>query len=146
MADDLAGEVWVAVARRMASFVGDEGGFRCWVFTIARCQLVEHRRRAARRRTDPFPPERFDLAPGAGAPGDPADVVVEGLSAQDAVDMLVTHLSPDQADVVLLRVVAGLDVAEVARIMGRSPGSVRVLQHRALRRLAAPFSLRVVTE
>jgi RNA polymerase sigma-70 factor (ECF subfamily) len=36
----------------------------------------------------------------------------------------------------MLRVVAGLDVAEVAAIMGKRPGAVRVLSHRALRRLA----------
>jgi RNA polymerase sigma-70 factor, ECF subfamily len=39
--------------------------------------------------------------------------------------------------VVLLRVVAGLEVAEVAAITGKRPGHVRVLAHRALRRLAA---------
>jgi RNA polymerase sigma-70 factor (ECF subfamily) len=41
---------------------------------------------------------------------------------------------------VLLRVVGGFDVPDVARIMNRTPGSVRVLCHRALRRLATTFS------
>ena len=45
-------------------------------------------------------------------------------------------LPPDQAEIILLRVVAGLPVEEVAAITGRRPGTVRVLQHRALRRLA----------
>jgi RNA polymerase sigma-70 factor (ECF subfamily) len=40
---------------------------------------------------------------------------------------------------VLLRVVAGFDVAEVAAIVGRTPTSVRVLCHRGLRRLRARF-------
>jgi RNA polymerase sigma-70 factor, ECF subfamily len=48
----------------------------------------------------------------------------------------VSRLPGEQADVVLLRVVAGLDAAEVGRIIGKSPGAVRVIQHRALRRLA----------
>ena len=42
----------------------------------------------------------------------------------------------DQAEVILLRVVGGLDVGEVAAIVGKRPGTVRVLQHRGLRRLA----------
>jgi RNA polymerase sigma-70 factor (ECF subfamily) len=45
-------------------------------------------------------------------------------------------LPRDQAEVVLLRVVAGLDVAQVATITGKRPGTVRVVAHRALRRLA----------
>ena len=49
---------------------------------------------------------------------------------------LVAELPPDQAEVVALRVLAGLEVAEVARIVGKRPGTVRVLAHRGLRRLA----------
>jgi len=134
VADDLAGEVWVAVARGLRGFSGDEAGFRGWLFTIARRRLIEHRRRAARRRTDPAPPEHFHrtLAPRS----DPAGLVVERMASQAAVDALVAGLPPDQTEAVLLRVVAGLEVAEVARLMGRSRGSVRVLCHRALRRMA----------
>jgi RNA polymerase sigma-70 factor (ECF subfamily) len=145
VADDLAGEVWIAVSRGLPSFVGDEHAFRRWLFTIARRRVIEHRRRAARRRTDPHGPERFDLPAELRDGGDPAALVVEGLCAQDAVDLLVADLSPDQAEVLLLRVVAGLDVADVASIMKRSPGAVRVLQHRALRRLALRFSTGALT-
>jgi RNA polymerase sigma-70 factor (ECF subfamily) len=49
---------------------------------------------------------------------------------------LVAELPPDQAEVVALRVLGGLEVAEVARIVGKRPGAVRVLAHRGLRRLA----------
>src|SRR5439155_366621 len=54
-ADDLVGEVWLAVAQGLALFDGDEAGLRAWVFTIARRRLVDHRRRAAFRRTDAPP-------------------------------------------------------------------------------------------
>jgi RNA polymerase sigma-70 factor (ECF subfamily) len=50
--------------------------------------------------------------------------------------VLVAELPPDQAEVVALRVVGGLEVAEVAKIVGKRPGTVRVLAHRGLRRLA----------
>lgn len=46
---------------------------------------------------------------------------------------------------VLLRVVAGLSVDQVAAIVGKSPGAVRVIQHRALRRLAAALASEAVT-
>ena len=140
MADDLAAEVWLAVARGLDGFQGDEAGFRGWIFTIARHRLVEHRRRQARRRTDPLPADRLDRPVEHGLGGDPAWLVMERLGAQQAIEAVVADLAPDQAEAVLLRVLGGFDVAEVARIMGRSPGNVRVLCHRALKRLAVAAS------
>lgn len=146
MADDLAADVWLAVARGLDRFHGDEAGFRSWIFTIARHRVIEHRRRQARRRTDPVPAERLDEAVSRGWGGDPAWLVLERLGVQETVDALVAGLTPEQAEAVLLRVVGGFDVAEVARIMGRSPGNVRVLCHRALRRLAARMGEEALVE
>jgi len=146
MADDLASEVWLAVARGLSRFNGDEAGFRGWVFTIARHRVIEHRRRNARRRTDLMSHDRLDGPIERGLGGDPAWLVVEQLGVQETVEMLVTGLAPDQAEAVLLRVLGGFDVGEVARIMGRSPGSVRVLCHRALKRLAARMSQEALAE
>jgi RNA polymerase sigma-70 factor, ECF subfamily len=141
--DDLAADTWLAVARRLGTFEGDERGFRAWLFTIARNRLADHRRAAVRRRTDATPDERFEELGGSV---DPADAVLAEVGAQAAVDQIVDLLSGDQADVVLLRVVAGFDAAEVARLTGRTPGAVRVLQHRALRRLSTTYRPTVVTE
>jgi RNA polymerase sigma-70 factor, ECF subfamily len=144
-ADDLAGEVWMAVARRLPSFVGDERAFRCWLFTIARNRLADHRRRAIRRRTSPWPADDMATAVDqVDSMADPGERVVARVSAQHAIEQLVADLPPAQVEVVLLRVCAGLTVPEVAGITGRSEGAVRVLQHRALRRLAsAPISIGV---
>ena len=56
-------------------------------------------------------------------------------SASDALSV-IGRLPPDQAEVVLLRVVGGLSAEEVGRIVGKNAGAVRVLQHRGLKRLA----------
>ena len=146
MADDLAGEVWVSVARGLRRFEGDEPGFRGWLFTIGKYRVIEHRRKAARRKTDPIADERLDGQAEGGLSRDPATLVIDQLGAQEAIDRLATDLSPDQAEAVRLRVLGGLDVTEVARIMGRSPGSVRVLCHRALRRLADRYGEEVMAE
>ena len=69
------------------------------------------------------------------APDDPVAAVLEAHSTRAALALLA-ELPPDQAEVVVLRVVGGLEVAEVARIVGKRPGAVRVLAHRGLRRLA----------
>ncbi len=131
-ADDLAGETWLAVAERIHDFTGDERAFRAWVFSVARRRLADHLRRGARRRTQPVDPYDLNEVPGGE---DPADMVLDALSAQQAIDYLVANLSPGQAEVLVLRVVARLGVEDVAQIVGKRPGTVRVLEHRALRRL-----------
>jgi RNA polymerase sigma-70 factor (ECF subfamily) len=133
VAEDLAAEVWLAAAPKLPAFSGGEAEFRAWLFTIARRRLIDHGRRVARQRTrSAGAASQMDRAVGP----DPGDLVTDSLSAQAAVDRLIAGLPSAQAEVVLLRVVAGFDVTEVAAIMGRSPGWVRVSQHRALRRLA----------
>jgi RNA polymerase sigma-70 factor, ECF subfamily len=146
MAEDLAAEVWLAVARGLSRFAGDEAGFRGWIFTIARHRLIEHRRKVARHRTELMPHDRLDGPVERGLGGDPAWLVIEQLGVQETIEMLVAGLAPDQAEAVLLRVLGGFDVTEVARIMGKSPGSVRVLCHRALKRLAARMSQEALAE
>ncbi len=132
VADDLAAEVWVAVASGLDSFEGDEGGFRAWTFTIARRRVLDHRRKGVRRRTSPVEPDGLEDRPDPAA----ADAISDGNEAQEAVDMIVSVLPPDQAEVVLLRVLGDLDAETVAAMMGRTAGWVRVTQHRALKRLA----------
>jgi RNA polymerase sigma-70 factor (ECF subfamily) len=133
-ADDLEGDVWEAIARGLGDFVGSERDFSAWAFTIARRRVIDQRRRAARRRTDVTDPEtlREFLAPDA-----PDLDAIERLSAQDAIGVITGALSEEQADVVLLRVLGGLDAATVAGILGRTENWVWVTQHRALRTLAA---------
>jgi RNA polymerase sigma-70 factor (ECF subfamily) len=142
-ADDLASEVWLGVGRNLARFEGDEAAFRGWVFTIARRRVVDVRRRRSRRQTDPVTTDEFAAIPG---PDDPEAATLEALDADDVRRRLVELLPADQADVVLLRVVGGLDVGQVAEVLGKRPGTVRVLQHRALRRLAKAMASRGVTK
>jgi RNA polymerase sigma-70 factor (ECF subfamily) len=143
-AEDLASETWLGFAQGLHSFDGGEGALRAWMFTIARHRLANHRRSEGRRRTSPVPGDAFtDIA----VDEDPADLVAARMSAQTAIAHLSSVLSPDQAEVIVLRVVGGLSVDEVATVLGKRSGTVRVLQHRALRRLSsqvnALFSLEV---
>jgi len=132
VAEDLAADAWVSVVGGLGRFRGDERAFRAWVFTVARHRAIDWRRQAARRPTRPVPAE---LLAELSAPDDPVAHVLEARSTRAAL-ALVAELPPDQAEVVALRVLAGLEVAEVARIVGKRPGTVRVLAHRGLRRLA----------
>jgi RNA polymerase sigma-70 factor (ECF subfamily) len=136
--DDLAGEVWMAVAKRIGQFEGDWDDFRKWLFAIARNRVADHHRSNARRRTI-VESNAFD---GRWTPNDRGcdEAALDHLSGERAAKIIASVLSPDQAEVVLLRVLGDLDADQVAAIMNRSPGWVRVTQHRALRHLAAHFS------
>jgi RNA polymerase sigma-70 factor, ECF subfamily len=140
-ADDIAADTWVHVVRGLPKFRGDEAGWRAWLFTTARRRMVDQARRRSRR------PERpIGEVPASDLPtaADAADIALEHLSTRAAIALLA-GLPPLQAEVILLRVVAGLDTETVARLVGRSPGAVRVAAHRGLRRLAATLTETGVT-
>src|SRR5436190_13693113 len=101
-AEDLASEVWLDVARSLTRFTGGETDFRRWLFTIARRRLLDHRRRAARRRTHPVPADHLYDLPD---PGEVETEVIDLVEAQEAIVRLVDVLSPEQAEAVILRVV-----------------------------------------
>jgi RNA polymerase sigma-70 factor, ECF subfamily len=140
-AEDLASEVWLDVARGLVRFRGDEDGFRAWVFTIARRRLLDLRRRAAVRWRTAVPDE---LVGGDRPAGDVQDEALASLGTDRAL-ALIAGLPPDQAEVILLRVIADLPVADVARIVGKRPGAVRALQLRGLRGLARIIAPEAVT-
>ena len=129
-ADDLAAETWVGALRGLVKFRGNESDLRGWLITIARARWVDSVRAANRR-----PEELTDAPPDQEAPDDVAAAVVERAAADEAL-ALIARLPAEQAEIVTLRVVAQLDVAEVAEITGKSANHVRVLCHRGLRRLA----------
>ncbi len=141
-AEDIASEVWLDVASGLVGFEGPEDGFWAWLFTIARRRLIDHRRRAIHRRTILFRPEEL---PAHGGTGNVEDEALANLGVESALAR-IAGLPPDQAEVVLLRVVADLPVDRVAAILGKRPGAVRALQHRALRQLARTVSREAVTE
>jgi len=140
-AEDVAAETWVHVVRGLAAFRGDEAAWRAWLFTTARRRVIDDARRSSRRPAAPL--EEMSPSEAPAAP-DAADVAMENLDTQAAI-ALVCGLPRLQAEVILLRVVAGLDTDAVARLLGRSPGAVRVAAHRGLRRLAETLSRAGVT-
>jgi RNA polymerase sigma-70 factor (ECF subfamily) len=129
-ADDVAADAWVQVVRGLHRFRGDEQGFRAWVFTIARARLIDARRRSRRL---PVPQDVAHVLSDVSVPS--AAESLEVLFTTERALALIGTLPRSQAEVVLLRHVAGFDVAETARILGLRPGTVRVIAHRALRRL-----------
>src|SRR5688500_2375432 len=130
-AEDLTSEVFLAVLRRVGTFRGDEAGFRSWVFTIAHRRLIADRRRRARKREVVSPAPGDEVAGAVDVAGD----VLRSLGV-DWVRDVCDRLVPDQRNVLLLRLLGGMSLEEVAEATGRSVGAVKSLQHRGFRAVA----------
>jgi RNA polymerase sigma-70 factor, ECF subfamily len=137
--DDVASETWLQVVRDLGSFAGGEQDFRRWLFTIARHRAIDAAR-ARSRRPAAAVSDGLDLLADVQVV---EDEVLDALSARQAVAMLAV-LSADQAEAVALRVIAGLETPDVARILAKSEGAVRVALHRGLRTLASDPSVRAL--
>jgi RNA polymerase sigma-70 factor, ECF subfamily len=140
-AEDVASETWLRAARNLRTFSGNEVEFRAWMFTLARHALIDWQRRGMRRPVSAAP---SDLDSEQAAYDDPAAETFEALDTENVL-RLIRRLPKTQADVILLRVIAGLDTERVGEIVGKQPATVRVIQHRALRNLAEMLGSEVLS-
>jgi RNA polymerase sigma-70 factor, ECF subfamily len=132
--EDVAAETWLQVVRDLPRFKKDSADeFRAWLFTIARHRAIDAARSRRRFRDKVLAAESLPPPVASGNPVE--DEVFHQLSTRQAVAM-VAGLSKDQAEVVALRVIAGLDTEAVARMLRKTPGAVRVALHRGLRTLS----------
>lgn len=123
--DDLTSDVFLGALRNLDAFQGDEAAFRSWLFTIAHRRLLDERRRLRRR---PPPEPLTDTVQYRAS--DDVEATVVTAAGQARVRALCDALAPDQRDVLLLRLLGGLTVEEVATALGKTPGAVKALQRR----------------
>ena len=132
-AEDVASEVWLQVTRDLPKFEGNYDNFRRWVTTIARNRATDHMRRAIRQ--PPAVPVPVEELTDFAARDDTAARAIESITTGQALS-LIGSLPRDQAEAVMLRVVAGLDARGAARIVGKRTGAIRTAAYRGLKRLA----------
>jgi RNA polymerase sigma-70 factor (ECF subfamily) len=124
--ESLTNEVMAQVHRNLGRFTGDGASFRSWVFTIAHHRMVDDRRARSRR-----PAVGDAEVQETSLVGNAENDALDALSDQQLLALL-DRLSPDQRDVILLRIVADLSIEDVAAALGKRRGAVKSLQHRAL--------------
>lgn len=127
-ADDAVSETFARAFRRIGDFQWSGGGVSAWLFGILRNVVLEANRRGRRG------------TPSAPGPVRVEDDVLDGLVLDEearAVRAAFLTLSPDDQEVLELRVVAELSAEEVAAVLGKRPGAVRMAQSRAVARLRA---------
>jgi RNA polymerase sigma factor (sigma-70 family) len=126
--DDVLGDTFLNVVRGIDRFDGDEIEFRAWVFAIARNTAIDRARWLDRR---PSIPSAHDDLASLGPVGDAEADAMDGI-ALEHVRRVLDRLTPDQRDVLLLRIVGGLTIEQIASVVGRSGSAVKMLQARGV--------------
>lgn len=128
-------DVFLKAFTNVNSFVGNEIQFSAWTFKIARNILIDEARRRARR------PEQTvfdDDDESAGGTGDVEREAFDQLGNEWVLAQLQA-LTPEQRDVVVMRVVSDLTIEAIAEVLGKPVGAVKAMQRRAFRTLARNF-------
>ncbi|MFF5988809.1 sigma-70 family RNA polymerase sigma factor [Prauserella flavalba] len=131
LAEDLTSETFMRAFRRIESVEFRGRAVRAWIITIARNVMIDHQRSAYSR----YELASDDLEP-ANVLADSAEQAVLSRVAGSELRAGIEQLTGAQRQCIVLRFYEDRSVAETAAIMRRNVGSIRALQHRAVRRLA----------
>jgi RNA polymerase sigma-70 factor, ECF subfamily len=140
LAEDLTGTAFLSAIEALPRFRGPIEALGGWLFQIARHDLYDHRRKQARTRIEPLEDNLNEAALADGG-ADPEELAIDRLEGSRVLAAL-SELSPDQREVLLLRMAGGRTAPEVAAILGKTTGAVKALQHRGLASLARVLGLR----
>lgn len=128
-AEDITSVAFLSALQSLARYE-ERGLFAAWLFTIARRQIIAHRRAQPSRAAD-----ALDDAGARGLASPGAEPDAAGVEARDAIRAALVHLSPDQQEAITLRFYGGLRVMEIGAILGKDESAVKMILHRGLRKL-----------
>jgi RNA polymerase sigma-70 factor, ECF subfamily len=132
-AEDLTEEVFIRAWEALPTYQIGQFPFTSWLYRIAHNLVIDHHRK---RKAEPMPDLELHHS---GSTRSNEDQVMQSLDSEMLVEAL-THLDPEEQQVVLLRFVEGLSHREVAEAIGKSEGASRIIQHRALAALQKHLS------
>lgn len=139
--DDLMGEVFLQVVRDLGTFEGGEREFRSWVFTVTHHRYLDWVRYSSRR---PAEPADHTVLSEMGPVGHVEEEALRSLRLA-TVRELLGRLTPEQQDVLMLRLFGEMTLEEVAQVLGKRVGAVKQLQRRGLLALQKEISEEGVT-
>jgi len=123
-AEDVTQQVFLNALQSISSFKWKGIPFSAWLFRIAHNQVVDYLRKK-KRATVPLD----ESLPSSN--GNPQQLVERKLDIERLL-LATRRLTEAQREVISLRFTSELPIAEVARVMGRSEGAVKALQHSAI--------------
>jgi RNA polymerase sigma-70 factor (ECF subfamily) len=127
-AEDLTSEVFLKLLEVIGTRRAPREQLQGWLYRVAHNLAMDRFRRRSRR---PMVALNEELVADSDLPS----ITVEKRMDQQKLRVAIGQLTSDQQQVILLRFGEGFKVAEVAELMGKSQGAVKILQHRAIKRL-----------
>lgn len=124
-AEDLTSEVFERMLRFIGGFRPPSVTFTSWLFQIARNLAIDHYRRNGRR-------QDIELKEQPSDRKDDPDMTIERTLTRENLQHALTELTDDQRDVIILRFVAEMPIAETAQALNKSEDAIKGLQRRAL--------------
>lgn len=126
-AEDMTQQVFLKALKSLPSYKYQEVPFSAWLYRIAHNQMVDHFRKSSKH-------QNCELAEEI-TPDNPDDNPQRQVELKTDIESLIKatrQLTKSQQEVIALRFSSDLPVAEVARLMGKSEGAVKALQHSAV--------------
>jgi len=131
-AEDLAADVMLKMLESVRKYEFKGLPFGAWVFRIARNRLIDlHRRRKRRGEVD----LNEALVSTLSNPQALAELALD----RGQIQVALKYLTDEQRQVIVLKFIEGFDNRSIGRVMGRSDGAIKSLQHRALAALRRVF-------
>ncbi len=130
LAEDLASEVFLKVLESIDSYTFRGIPFSVWLFRLTRNLLIDH------FRTSPRPGVEVPLEEETVFTEGGPDTALERKVTRKQLLQALSDLTEDQQEVVVLKFIEGFSNTDVAKIVGKSEGAVKSLQHRALTMLS----------
>ena len=133
-AEDMTQQVFLKALQSLSSFKWRGISFSAWLFRIAHNQVVDYLRKKTKQATTLLDESLVS------SNSDPQLVAEHKLDIEQLLSA-TKRLTEAQREVLSLRFAGGLPVAEVAKVMGKSQGAVKALQHSAIGALRKVLSL-----
>ena len=124
-AEDLTQQVFLKALKSISAFKWKGAPFSAWLFRIAHNQIVDYLRKRKKHMADPLE-EAVTMSNS-----NPQSEVERKLDIERLLSA-TQRLTEAQREVISLRFTSELSIAEVARVMGKSEGAVKALQHSAI--------------
>ena len=119
-------------------FLGDEAGFRCWLFRIA-CNEVNTFYRKAARHQSALDAVRQETSEPTALPEQPDDE--ENQARIDFLRNAIAGLKPEHQDIITLRYFQGLNSEQIGEVLELNPATVRSRLSRSLKLLKKEYRL-----
>ncbi len=127
-AEDIAGEVFLKALESLKSYQERGVPMQSWLFRIAHNMVVDHLRKAAKRKTVPIDTVQIE---GGTDPLTAAEINIE----MERVTRAMEQITKEQREVLRLRFFGGLTSKEAGSILNKSDGAVREMQRAAIENL-----------